>query len=296
MIFLLLKMLNLSLKPKSQKLAGPGYIILNVLRVCNIVSLLLVAVGSWIMLVKTVQTSNCKSPNACSLLCANFNSLLLRRHVALHHKRYCNLLGRLGAGVLQGLLCKALATTQRGVRTCLPWPRNDYHRFQYTRKFEQGCDQRPKSWSAAVAGGHFRRHPVQGFIFCDRKNHITSRQIRSDGAVAPIDNLNKSSGSFTSKGSSRRPASLVLPSYHETTDNRRRSKFGFILPKRLSKLEISRPVATDPEQFKQWESTSQPVGESRKSPIAPELSRPPTAMHPAYSPSRYSVFSGGSRF
>jgi hypothetical protein len=137
---------------------------------------------------------------------------------------------------------------------------------------------------------------LQGFIFCDRKNHITSRQIRSDGAVAPIDNLNKSSGSFTSKGSSRRPASLVLPSYHETTDNRRRSKFGFILPKRLSKLEISRPVATDPEQFKQWESTSQPVGESRKSPIAPELSRPPTAMHPAYSPSRYSVFSGGSRF
>lgn len=43
------------------KLAGPGYITLNVIRVLNIISLLLVAIGSWIMLVMTVKTSNVRS-------------------------------------------------------------------------------------------------------------------------------------------------------------------------------------------------------------------------------------------
>jgi hypothetical protein len=38
--------------------AGPGYIVLNVMRVLNIIALLTVVVASWVMLVKTVQTSN----------------------------------------------------------------------------------------------------------------------------------------------------------------------------------------------------------------------------------------------
>lgn len=55
---LILKMFNMSSNPEKQKLSGPGYIILNILRVLNIISLLTVVVGSWIMLVRTVQTSN----------------------------------------------------------------------------------------------------------------------------------------------------------------------------------------------------------------------------------------------
>jgi hypothetical protein len=42
----------------SETKMGPGYITLNILRVCNIISLLLIAVASWIMLVMTVKTSN----------------------------------------------------------------------------------------------------------------------------------------------------------------------------------------------------------------------------------------------
>lgn len=53
-------MFNMSFNSGDRKLAGPGYIILNVLRVINIISLITVVVGSWIMLVRTVQTSNCK--------------------------------------------------------------------------------------------------------------------------------------------------------------------------------------------------------------------------------------------
>jgi len=42
----------------SESKAGPGYIVLNVIRVLNIIALLTVVVASWVMLVKTVQTSN----------------------------------------------------------------------------------------------------------------------------------------------------------------------------------------------------------------------------------------------
>lgn len=142
-------------------------------------------------------------------------------------------------------------------------------------------------WRVVIAGGILSAllglfNIIAGFIFCDRRNEITSRQVRSYGAAIPKNTLPKSSGSVSST-TSRRPASLVLPSYHENPNERRRSKFNFHLPLRASKIEISRPVATDPEQFKKWED--------RSSPIAPALQRPPTAMHPAYSPSRYSVAS-----
>jgi len=61
---LALKMFNKSKDPEKQQkrkvsgASGPGYIILNILRVLNIISLLTVVVGSWIMLVRTVQTSS----------------------------------------------------------------------------------------------------------------------------------------------------------------------------------------------------------------------------------------------
>jgi hypothetical protein len=41
--------------------SGPGYITLNVLRVLNIISLLLVVIASWIMIVKSVKESNVRT-------------------------------------------------------------------------------------------------------------------------------------------------------------------------------------------------------------------------------------------
>jgi hypothetical protein len=40
------------------KKSGKGYIVLNILRVFNIISLITVVAASWVMLVRTVQTSN----------------------------------------------------------------------------------------------------------------------------------------------------------------------------------------------------------------------------------------------
>jgi len=48
--------------PASQ-LRGPGYVVLNVIRVLNIISLITVVIASWVMLVKTVMTSNVCSPS-----------------------------------------------------------------------------------------------------------------------------------------------------------------------------------------------------------------------------------------
>jgi len=45
-----------------KKLAGSGYVVLNVIRVMNIIALLAVVIASIIMLVKTVQISKVKTP------------------------------------------------------------------------------------------------------------------------------------------------------------------------------------------------------------------------------------------
>lgn len=67
MLFLLpklLKMFSSSSAPKKErKLAASGYVVLNVIRALNIIALLLVVVGSWIMLVRTVQTSSVRYSN-----------------------------------------------------------------------------------------------------------------------------------------------------------------------------------------------------------------------------------------
>lgn len=111
---------------------------------------------------------------------------------------------------------------------------------------------------------------LQTYVFCDSKLGITGRQVRSDGAAIP----QESTKAFSlSSGSIRRPES-PLPSYN-VTEERRKSRFPFRLPIRMSKnLSISKPVMQDPEQFSKWDE--------RSSPVAPDVQRPPTALHPAY--------------
>ena len=136
----------------------------------------------------------------------------------------------------------------------------------------------------------------QTYIFCDSKNGITGRQVRSKGAAIPMNPSAKSNFSVSS-GSMRRPQSPILPSYKPPTEDRRKSRFGIRLPIRMS--GISKPVVQDQEQFSKWES--------RSSPLVPDVQRPPTALHPihqhegvpAYPPppsSRYSVASNVPQF
>jgi len=132
----------------------------------------------------------------------------------------------------------------------------------------------------------------QTYVFCDSKLGITGRQVRSHGATTTKETPSKSFS--VSSGSTHRPASPVLPSYHTTTttQERHKSRFGLKFPIRLS--GISKPTVQDPDQFSKWDS--------RSSPVMPDVQRPPTAMHPAYggvqypASSRYSVASNVTRF
>jgi hypothetical protein len=137
---------------------------------------------------------------------------------------------------------------------------------------------------------------LETYVFCDSKNGITGRQVRSKGAAIPMNPSAKSNFSVSS-GSMRRPQSPILPSYKPPTEDRRKSRFGIRLPIRMS--GISKPVVQDQEQFSKWES--------RSSPLVPDVQRPPTALHPihqhegvpAYPPppsSRYSVASNVPQF
>ena len=135
---------------------------------------------------------------------------------------------------------------------------------------------------------------IATYIFCNSKEGITGRQVRSHGAAIPKDAAGVGKSFSLSSGSTRRAATPELPSYNTSAEDRRKSKFGLKFPIRMS--GISRPVPNDPEQFQKWES--------RSSPVVPEVQRPPTALHPAYNhtgpqyprSSRYSEVSDMTRF
>lgn len=134
---------------------------------------------------------------------------------------------------------------------------------------------------------------IATYVFCNSKEGITGRQVRSHGAV-PKDGAGVGKPFSLSSGSTRRAEKTELPIYNTSAEDRRKSRFGLKFPIRMS--GISRPVPNDPEQFQKWDS--------RSSPVAPEVQRPPTALHPAYNhtgpqyprSSRYSEVSDMTRF
>lgn len=143
-------------------------------------------------------------------------------------------------------------------------------------------------WRVVISGGILGAvfglfNVIADFCFKQSAAGITARQVRSRGAVASKEILPKDTGSVRT-ASTRRPESFQLPSYHQQTEERRQSRFNFKFPIRTSGIRaslISKPTQNDPEQFKKWED--------RSSPVVPNVQRPPTALHPAYSPSRYTA-------
>jgi hypothetical protein len=279
-------MFNFSVDPDSKR--GPGYIILNVIRVLNIISLLTVVVASWVMLVMTVKTSNffffdgvshfITSTIALFLIVSEltlFKSYFARNWPILSIESGFVFLGMamivLGFNILGNLNKSATSVSTLG----LPL------------------------WRIVIASGILSSlmglfNIIATLVFCDSAQGITGRQVRSHGASIPKDPVTKSFS--LSSGSTRRAATPDLPVYNSNTEDRRKSRFGLKFPIRMS--GISRPVPNDPEQFQKWES--------RSSPVVPEVQRPPTALHPYHATaperpeyprsSRYSEVSNMTRF
>jgi hypothetical protein len=253
-------MFNFNINTESKR--GPGYIILNVIRVLNIISLLTVVVASWVMLVMTVKTSNFFFFDGVShFIAASIGLFLIVSELTLFKTYFAKnwpmlsvesgfvFLGMsmivLGFNILGNLNKSATSVNNLG----LPL------------------------WRIVIASGILSSlmglfNIIATFVFCDSVHGITGRQVRSHGAAIPKDTATKSFS--LSSGSTRRPASPELPTYNTSTEDRRKSRFGIKFPIRMS--GISRPVPNDPEQFQKWES--------RSSPVVPEVQRPPTALHP----------------
>lgn len=268
------------------KMRGPGYIILNVLRVFNIISLLTVVIASWVMLVMTVKTSNFFFFDGVShFITSSIGLFLIVSELTLfksYFARYWPMLSIESGFVFLGLSMIALGFNILG---------------NLNKSATSVSNLGLPLWRIVIASGILSSlmglfNIIATFVFCDSVQGITGRQVRSHGAAIPKDTITKPFS--LSSGSTRRAGTPELPTYNVTsTEDRRKSKFGIKFPIRMS--GISRPVPNDPEQFQKWES--------RSSPVVPEVQRPPTALHPYHAgapqyprSSTYSEVSDMTRF
>ncbi|PBP25006.1 hypothetical protein BUE80_DR003896 [Diplocarpon rosae] len=272
------------------KITGAGYITLNIIRVLNIISLLLIVVASWIMLVMIVKTSSFFFFDAVShFITSTVGLFLVVSEVTLFRSYFAKswpLLGPESGFVFLGLSMIVLGFNILG---------------NLNKAATSVENLGLPMWRVVISSGILTAlmgffNIVATYVFCDPKLGITGRQVRSHGASIPTDTCTKTFS--LSSGSTRRSVSSGLPSYHAPTE-RQKSRFSFRLPIRGSKLAISKPVIQDQEQFAKWD-------ESRRSPVAPDVQRPPTALHPYHQgalhppmpppSSRYSEVSNMTRF
>jgi hypothetical protein len=143
------------------KMSGKGYIILNILRALNIISLIMVVIASWVMLVRTVQTSNVGTltPDIQTFLLTWRIVLLLRWGFPLHYQYHWYFPYSFGAQPLQILFRSLLATTLSRVWFCLSRNFNAHPGFQHSGKFEQGRNERRELGLATLAHCYFLWRP-----------------------------------------------------------------------------------------------------------------------------------------
>ncbi|RKF53575.1 hypothetical protein GcC1_01663 [Golovinomyces cichoracearum] len=287
-----------------------NYITLNILRVANIISLILVAVTSWTMLVMTIKAGTFfffdgVSHLVMSLICvflitseiSLFNRYFAKHWPALGLKSGFNFLGLsmilLGSGILRNLKEEIVKRGEDDNQVDLG---------------SLGTVLWPLVLSSGILSlllGFF--NIIATYVFCDKARGITGRHIRMHGNSAPTTKPESFKAFSISSSPERQPSISNLHQYNSRKE-RRRSRFRF--PLSIAKSNQP-PCIQDEEQNISYQSSSQsPNMEKierlldRVSPIVPELLYPPSAHHPAYnstSPkypasSRYSVVSNMTRF
>lgn len=256
------------------KKTGAGYVILNVIRVLNIITLGLIVAASWIMLVRTVQTSNFFFFDGVTHFATSTISIfLVLSELSLFKGWFSRNWPLLSED--SGLITLALAMVILGC--------NLLGNLNKPATSQEAIGM--PFWSVIIAGGilglvlgvlNFIAH----YAFRINKKGITSRQIRAHGAKVLLDDLPKSV-----RSNSTGTRSFELPQYTKENENRQ-SKFklgNFKFSNPIRSSLISRPVPTNTEQFKEWEDRSEPIN---------QLKVPPPARHPAYTASVYSRNSG----
>lgn len=244
------------------KIRGPGFVVLNALRVLNVISLLLVAIASWVMLVMTVKTSNFFFFDGVShFVTASISLFLIVSEVSLFKSYFAKcwpLLSNESGLVFLGLSMIALGFNILG---------------NLNKAATSVQSLGLPLWRVVIASGILSSlaglfNIIATCVFCNRRLGITGRQVRSHGAAIPESKESVGKTFSLNSGSIRRAPSTILPTYNTTSDERRKSRFPFKFP-----IQISKPIPNDPNQFSKWEG-------DRSSPVAPDVQRPATALHP----------------
>ena len=160
---------------ESKLAGGAGFIILNILRGCNVISLALVAVASWIMLVMTVKTSNFFFFDGCAHFITSVISIaLIVSEVNLLKSwfaRWAPLLSPESGLVFLGL-------SMIGIGFNILGNLNKSATSQETLGLPM--------WRVVIASGILSSlmglfNIIGTYVFCDSKLGITGRQVRSHG-------------------------------------------------------------------------------------------------------------------
>lgn len=301
-------MLNLSEAGRS-RLRGSGHLVLNVFRAFNIVGLLAVATSSWVMIVMSGIKGNFFFFEAVSHF---FNSVI--------------------AGFL---ICSELNLFKRYYAT--RWPvLSPYHGLTWLglAMVVMGChilgNLNRRSVTANELGGHFYRlilasgilaitfgcfNIVSSFVFSDSANGITARNVRSDGAIASPSPY-KGGSAYSDTYSTRSESVRKEKGFRRLTQKfpwankdgekghtRQISKPFDFSHQNDNGADIESAAAAaaasrvSDDKTRDYEPSAYPESEDRRSPIMPEIPRPPTALHPAYSRhTHYSEASNMNRF
>ncbi|MCJ1481617.1 hypothetical protein MMC06_001776 [Schaereria dolodes] len=232
-----------------RSLAGPGYIILNTLRVMNIIALLAVVAASCVMLVKTFVVSKFFFFDACShLITASLSIFLIISELPLFRGYYARnfpLLSLSSGFVALGFLMIVTGVSILGNLN-----------KEATSQKSLGLS----FWQIVISSGILVSilgvaNVFASYIFRNRALGVTARMVRSYGAVAP----HKVDDVLRSKSGRRRSFHLgrsdTLPSYHTS-------------PKPETRMNISAPVNVDQGQFTKFKGSD-------------EVQRPDIAHHPA---------------
>ena len=251
-----------------KSLAGPGYIILNIVRALNIISLTAVITASIVMLVKTFIVSQFYFFDGCShVITASISIFLVISECGLfrgYFARNWPLLSHSSGFITLGLLMLMTGVSVLG---------------NLNKEATSEKNLGKSFWQIVIAAGILVFimgiiNIVCSYLFRTKSVGVTARMVRAYGAVAPQkakDILPSLRTPSVRSSNGRRSFSSplprdTLPSYYNHTpemvdrSNTTSSRGG---------LNISGPVNNDPEQFAKFKGSD-------------DIRRPDSAAHPAF--------------
>ncbi|KAL1999851.1 hypothetical protein VTN02DRAFT_3894 [Thermoascus thermophilus] len=241
-------------------LAGPGYVILNAIRVMNIIVLLTISAASVVMIVKIDITNSFFFFDAAThVITAGISTFLILSELPIFRGYFDGNWPLLGHD--SGFVILALAMVILGVSVLSNLNRPAMSKEDLGLAF----------WRIIISSGILAMvfgvlNLVASFIFSDRANGVSARHVRSYGAVAP---------QKVTRDNGHKPFRLslkdALPTYHSAsmssrTMSVRNGPNGPRLP-----VKISGPLDPPPR----------PGTPSSKYSNDPEIAVPDLAHHPA---------------